>query len=404
MVVFYLLLFMLSRVSHRLLDIRWSQPPPHHHFRCDDSLHNPMSSEERWALWEQEYDKLCDSVRYREQKRRAQSMNEYRDRTWHKLNNHRHLQIDLFFICGALLCLVLSHCLPSDVNVVVVPDVPAAASVCAKEPALIPEEPVVVAAAVEARNLPALLLGLVMPDCVYFSGENTYCSFTEEWQSPVRDAYRYVMRFLVPRDPLWRGHYVDEAGDRYFTLHTLREPLASGITLVSERRLVETLTSIHRTEATRCLCPLHLGIVDNVSFHLFDSSADNSTRWHIMHDPWLVRNTSGASLVHTTVAHTPGSSLMAFVTTPGATHEHYESFTVEFSESTLRLDDVARATLTGYNNRLHEYYTGKMRQEKEMFILHRVERKFVDRVRLKLSGEAAACFIYCQRLSACPSQ
>ena len=399
MAVFYLLLFMVSRFSHRLLDIRWAHPPPHHHFRYDDSIHNAISSEERWALWEREYGKLYEAVRYREQKRRAQSMNEYQDRTWKKLHNHCHLQVDLLFICVALLCLVLSYCLPS-ASVCVVPEVPTVVNVCAKEIERQAEEPVVV----ENRNLPALLLGLVMPDCTQSNADDTYCHFTEEWRSPVRDAYRYMMRFLVPRDPLWRSHYVDEAGERYFTLHTLSEPLASGISLVSERRLLETLTSIHRTEATRCLCPLHLGIVDNVSFHLFDMATDNSTRWHIMHDPWLVRNTTGANLVLTTVTYTPGSSLTAFAIT-GVTHEHYESFTVEFSEATLRLDDVARATLTGYNNRLHEYHTTtKRRQDKEMFILQRVERKFVDRVRLKLSGEAATCFIYCQRLSASPSQ
>jgi len=356
----YLLLFMLSRYCYRLVKRLYLVPP------CEKDLHKCLSGSEIWRIHQEAY--------YRAVKKQTGNLRYY------------FLVDDGCFVVLSLLFFILS-------------------SLYQQQPIVTPV--VTTTPEPDTRSVTARLLGMTMRECLHSRVTDLYCHFTSEWETPVRSAFRYALKFIANRDPAWRRYFVDESGEYYFTQHLLESQsyegeeghLHSVVTLVRESQLTRHLTQLHLKEGVKCICPAFLGILDNVSFHLYPTNYDNEKRWLIMHDPVLYRNSSDARLVMTTPIF-PTTSPFAAFSPSGGPHTHYETFMVEFSAPNFKFDDAhknqSRATLTEYNNRLYEHYGGRGRK---MFILQQLSReKSVDRLRLQLSGEDASCFIFCQRL------
>jgi hypothetical protein len=358
----YLLLFVISRHCYRLWKRLYLVPA------CEKELHTLLSSAERWRLHQKTY--------YKQLRKRADNPPYY------------FLLNDSCFLLMAFLFFLLSSLQQSPANL----------------PPLMEQTPTL-----DNRSLTARLLGLSMRDCLHSRPEDLYCHFTSEWETPVRDGFRYSIKFLANRDPSWRRFFVDESGEYYYPQHLLVDVgsspalMHSGVTLVREGHLTRQLTELHLREGAKCICPAFLGILDNVSFHLYHTNYDKEKRWLIMHDPVLYRNSSDARLVLTTPLYGANSPFSAF--SGPSQQAHYETFLVEFSAPNFQFDDAhrnqSRATLTGYNNRLYEHYCERgLHWGRKMFILQQLNReKSVDRLRLQLSGEDASCFIYCQRLA-----
>jgi hypothetical protein len=215
----------------------------------------------------------------------------------------------------------------------------------------------------EERSVTALVLGLSMPACTHAT-EPGYC-------------YALHKQPLVSAPPAERRYFVDEYGQHYFTV--LQQGLVS---LVHARRLQEQLQALPRVREDRCVCADQLDAVrtDRALAFLHSGGA-----WHLMPDPQVVRNTTGARMVRNEWPDLPDAL------------EHYESFTVEFAEfASAPLDDAVRVKLTEYNNRLAVAYP-------TMFILRCLDASVVARVRLTLVDSDAACFTYCRQRHASPS-
>lgn len=223
---------------------------------------------------------------------------------------------------------------------------------------------------------------LGLPDCLTAETNETYCRASAVWDAPVRDAHRWTLRYRAARDPAWRRHFVDAHGERFFTQHALLPGERSGVVLVSAAALVRQLERLRAEEATRCVCALHLGLLDNVAFHL------RVDHWLLLHDAQPARPAADARLVSTRVTYAPGSALAAFEET-AAPQPHHDAFPVVYSEASYRLDEEARATLARYDESVEE----------GGFILRRLGAQEVERVRLPLAGDGAACFLYCRHLT-----
>jgi hypothetical protein len=198
---------------------------------------------------------------------------------------------------------------------------------------------------VATRGVTACVLGVALASCLDASDGPRYChaSATDEWLEPLTTPLRLE---LAP-PPARRHHLMNERGERYATQYALKVGadglLAPRLVLVREAQLQTQLLRL----GIQCPCAPQLGLLDNCSF------VAHAERWMLLYDA---------------------------MATP-----HY----AEFSEDTTRLDDAARAQLTEYNNRLGE-------AGHTTFILRQSDTaRAVQRVRLPLKGDAAACFAHC---------
>lgn len=179
-----------------------------------------------------------------------------------------------------------------------------------------------------------------------------------------------------------------------------------------EQELIPLLTYIHHEELSRgavtqhpCLCPLFLNIVANVSF-LFDTSEQ---RWVVMAQPVLVKNNSFADLVASTVssnekslfykAHTYWQRYMS----GSGEMIHYDSFVVEYTEPSMQLLGEMgldlRQELSQLDNLNKKLKDGEFDKASLFYRPNEAATAVqLQRKKMHVSGNDAACFIYCDTL------
>jgi hypothetical protein len=213
--------------------------------------------------------------------------------------------------------------------------------------------------------------------------------------------------------------------DYYFTdveqhVYRVYRTLSKGDTqprakLVRMDTLREWLESLRLHQQVQCVCPVFLGIVDNVTF-LYDAA---TAQWLAMREPVVVRNETRGNQVASTLVY----EAVRFSANPlyrnykhyvddvmrGNSHlRHYASYDVSYwsdgysSEAAAAAAAAVGAQYEMYDRRLLEYDTVERclsaddaRDRSILLVLHRVHGERERRVR-HLSGEQAICFNFCQ--------
>jgi len=299
-----------------------------------------------------------------------------RDYNIDHLNWHFHLRR------GALL--LVSTLVAYAVLLLVMNELTAAAAAAAVSS--VSTEAAVVAAPHTDGGVDEEVTGLVPCLSVAATGEAA-TRLPSDYCTVARDEWWRETGAAVPRD---RHYFVDATGRLYFTgrVPPRRNLLfpdesfgRSAVALVREDLLVPLLDDLYERRGVRCVCPLFLGLRDNVSF-LFRRDT-----WTVLYDPVVWRNTTEATLVRSRVDYaTPWQHY-------SGDNVHHSHIVVEFSSvAAFRFDNLnerkSRTLLTGYQ-------TLALRTQNRS-ALHHIET--VERLRLQLSGDDAVCFTHCQRL------
>jgi len=222
--------------------------------------------------------------------------------------------------------------------------------------ALLPDE-ASPACDVAGRGITACVLGVALEPCLATPTAARYClaGLGDEWLEPITSPLRHDSVAQVGVRA--RRHFLSETGERYATQYALKVSstgqVALQLVLVREIQLQTQLQRIHQSTGAACLCAPQLGLIDNCSF------VAHEKRWILRYDAESIQRTESGVVF------------------------------IEFSEDTTRVNEATRSQLTEYNNRLHE------QGYKDLFILRQSDASQVQRVRLPLNGEAAACFLRC---------
>jgi hypothetical protein len=231
------------------------------------------------------------------------------------------------------------------------------------------------------------ITGMTLSDC--FSPAQQYCYYERQWQGPVD---------RVTRQP---NYFIDEYEDIYFVKwgqkQDQHEHVVVGDNLIKETHLVRTLTRLREKEGERCICPSFLGIYDNMSFIYYHDTKE----WIIMNEPVIGEPTTGARLINTLVKYSENSAFRQFLPVMATKSEHWDSFSVSFNSPSFQFDSNDVKPLASLNHKLLQYDTVEMkRTEQTQFILRRLDReREMRRISIKLKGDEAICFIFCQQLS-----
>lgn len=231
-------------------------------------------------------------------------------------------------------------------------------------------------------------LGINMSHCLS-SERHQYCYYERQWAGP-------ITRLEEPTP----HYFIDQYEDVYFTKWGTKRDSDGNVVLggnmIKETHLVRTLTRLREKEGERCICPAFLGIMDNMSFIYYHDTKE----WIIMNEPLLGEPTTGARLVNTRVKYPDNSAFKQFLPPLAANNEHYDSFSVSFNSPSFQFDSNDVRPLATFNHKLLHYDTVEMkRDEQTQFILRRLDRESeMRRISIKLKGDEAICFIFCQRL------
>jgi hypothetical protein len=247
-------------------------------------------------------------------------------------------------------------------------------------------------------NLTGSVLGQSLRHCTVRGQSGEYCYYKEEWQNGDITREREEERF----------YYVDQFEEIYFRLNTVRRQLIgegedyeiiNGHSIVKEKSLKRTLKRLYEKEGERCICPGFLGIRDNISFLYYHEKSD----WIILNNPVLGERLTNSQLVNTWINYPQNSVFRKFLSSDQSQkkNEHYDSFTLSFDSPSYQFDSQDVRLLEEYNAKMFHYETVKMGDaQQNVFILRRLSReKHIKRLSIKLKGQDAVCFIFCQRLS-----
>jgi hypothetical protein len=239
---------------------------------------------------------------------------------------------------------------------------------------------------VQVRSLENIT-GMTLSHC--FSPEQQYCYYEKQWLGP------------VDRQTWQPNYFIDEYEDIYFVKQGQKrddnQHVVVGDNLIKETHLVRTLTRLREKEGERCICPSFLGIYDNMSFIYYH----DTTEWIIMNEPVIGEATPGARLINTMVKYPENSAFKQFIPATMTKSEHWDSFSVSFNSPSFQFDSNDVKPLASLNHKLLQYDTIEMkRTEQSQFILRRLDReREMRRISIKLKGDEAMCFIFCQRLA-----
>lgn len=248
------------------------------------------------------------------------------------------------------------------------------------------------------RNLTGLVLGQSLRHCILRGESGEYCYYKEEWQADE----------IIQEREEEKLYYVDQFKEIYFSMNTVRRQLIGddedyeiidGHSVVKEKSLIRTLKRLYENEGERCICPDFLGIRDNISFLYYHEKSD----WIILNNPVLGERLANSQLVNTWINYPQNSVFRKFLHRYQykKKNEHYDSFTLSFDSPSYQFDSYDVQLLEEYNAKMFHYETVERHDSQQsIFILKRLSReKHIKRLSIKLKGQDAVCFIFCQRLS-----
>lgn len=144
----------------------------------------------------------------------------------------------------------------------------------------------------------------------------------------------------------------------------------------------ELLHYLGSHENTTCVCPILMGIAENITFLNYRYRESDKKEWLVMHRPFIYRNNTLSNLIESTVVYQATSPLyenyLNFIshTAMNPRQIHYETLYVEYTE--LCLPSIE---------------SGESRQEESLIC--RIEEAKNQQRRITLTQHDAICFHFC---------
>lgn len=185
-----------------------------------------------------------------------------------------------------------------------------------------------------------------------------------------------------------RSYFVDENRKIYYMENTVIHNHESGDIsvekrVISESYLIEQLNTLYNeNNGEKCICPVYLGIWDNVSFIKY-----RENQWIIMNDPMISTIPGDAREISTRVYYSKDSQFRNYVKDHTTRNKHYDKFIISFSSISLMEEEKESLSIIDRKND----------KERNGKILKRVKQDGeIRRISLLLEGQDAICFIHCQ--------
>lgn len=187
------------------------------------------------------------------------------------------------------------------------------------------------------------------------------------------DYYRYLP--LKEKDE--RALYYSQdlvAGDNYLSYRMIDGSL-------KWLRQSELLYYLSLHQNTTCVCPILMGIAENITFLNYRYRESDKEEWIIMYRPFIYRNNTLSNLIESTVLYQSSSSLyenyLNFVsnTAMNPRQIHYETIYVEYTELSLPVS--------------------KSDSKHEESLICRIEEVRHQQRRITLTQQDTICFHFC---------
>ena len=263
----------------------------------------------------------------------------------------------------------------------------------------------------------------------FFDGAHPYCVTRRHtlWLTDTFDeAIDYTQWHRTSADatlPLsTRHHFKDTEQTLYHTYRMIKTSSSSSSSSSSQSQtgFVPHHTLLHWLESLRvhqkldCICPVFLGLCDNVTF-LYDTA---EARWIIMREPYVTRNESRVPLIESTLVYDAHFSwrnplynnyrrFTSQIMHEQAKQRHYASYEVSFREDApvvdaKPVDDDATLQYRLYDTLLLQHDTVKKgltaedtRERTILMTMHMPGIGAHPRQRRVLSQQSAICFHFC---------
>ena len=244
----------------------------------------------------------------------------------------------------------------------------------------------------EARRL---LIGEALGYAVYHcnTSKGEFCYVEEaEIENPLRWPPALDCAPQAPHSPLDARYLWDKQSFQFYA-RTWSSEAPRLVHYWQLQRRLEMLTERERDTlglpSAPCVCPVFLGLLDNVTL-LYRGGA-----WLVMPRPVIHRVNAMASEVHSRVRYHYNSQLFDISQRLEQQLQmgesmHYNNFIVEY-------DQPQEPALTAPQASLGEQMSRASRLDPVPVVLQRVSS---ERVRLQLTGDDAKCYIYCDTMNA----